>query len=90
MPTEERQLLAEADRRALAYLDQTPARRVFPDAAGIAALGAFDQPLPEHGQKPEQVLTQLDEVGSPATVASTQAPQRHCMRISASVTNSNR
>ena len=70
MPTEERQLLAEADRRALAYLDQTPARRVFPDAAAIAALGAFDQPLPEHGQTPEQVLTQLDEVGSPATVAS--------------------
>ena len=70
MPTEERLLLAEADRRALAYLDQTPARRVFPDAAAIAALGAFDQPLPEHGQTPEQVLTQLDEVGSPATVAS--------------------
>ncbi|WP_374323443.1 pyridoxal phosphate-dependent decarboxylase family protein [Aquipseudomonas alcaligenes] len=70
MPTEERQLLAEADRRALAYLDQTPARRVFPDAAAIAALGAFDQPLPEQGQTPEQVLTQLDEVGSPATVAS--------------------
>ena len=43
---------------------------MFPDAAAIAALAAFDQPLPEHGQTPEQVLTQLDEVGSPATVAS--------------------
>ncbi|MFY1021594.1 hypothetical protein ACOQNO_22160, partial [Ectopseudomonas khazarica] len=67
----EHDLLAEADRRALAYLDGTPTRRVFPDAPAIAALAAFDQPLPEQGHAAEQVLRQLDDIGSPATVAST-------------------
>ena len=70
MSLDERQLLAAADRRALAYFDATPERRVFPDAGAIAALGVFDQALPQRGQEPEQVLRQLDEVGSPATVAS--------------------
>ena len=66
----ERNLLAEADRRALAYFDGTAERRVYPDDAAIAALAAFDQPLPEHGHAAEQVLRRLDEIGSPATVAS--------------------
>lgn len=66
----EHDLLAEADRRALTYLDGTPTRRVFPDAPAIAALAAFDQPLPEQGHAAEQVLRQLDDIGSPATVAS--------------------
>lgn len=66
----EHDLLAEADRRALAYLDGTSTRRVFPDAPAIAALAAFDQPLPEQGHAAEQVLRQLDDIGSPATVAS--------------------
>ncbi|MGQ7957633.1 pyridoxal phosphate-dependent decarboxylase family protein [Pseudomonas sp. SP16.1] len=66
----ERNLLVEADRRALAYFDGTAVRRVYPDDAAIAALAAFDQPLPEHGYAAEQVLHQLDEIGSPATVAS--------------------
>ncbi len=66
----ERNLLAEADQRALAYVEGNAQRRVFPDAQAIAALGAFDQPLPERGLPAEQVLQQLDEIGSPATVAS--------------------
>ncbi|MGG2396923.1 pyridoxal phosphate-dependent decarboxylase family protein [Pseudomonas sp. SH1-B] len=66
----EHDLLAEADRRALTYLDGIPTRRVFPDAPAIAALAAFDQPLPEQGHAAEQVLRQLDDIGSPATVAS--------------------
>ncbi len=67
---EERQLLAEADRRALAYVDSIPNRPVFPSPAAIAALHVFDQPLPEHGYPPSQVLQRLDELGSAATVAS--------------------
>jgi glutamate/tyrosine decarboxylase-like PLP-dependent enzyme len=63
----ERNLLAEADQRALAYFDASGERRVFPDAA---ALATFDQPLPEHGRAAEQVLRELDEIGSPATVTS--------------------
>jgi glutamate/tyrosine decarboxylase-like PLP-dependent enzyme len=63
----ERNLLAEADQRALAYFDASGERRVFPDAA---ALATFGQPLPEHGRAAEQVLRELDEIGSPATVTS--------------------
>ncbi|MDG9923662.1 MULTISPECIES: pyridoxal-dependent decarboxylase [unclassified Pseudomonas] len=66
----ERQLLAEADRRALAYFDGSAQRRVYPDDDAIAALSAFEQPLPESGQDAQRVLQQLDELGSPATVTS--------------------
>jgi glutamate/tyrosine decarboxylase-like PLP-dependent enzyme len=69
----EHDLLAEADCRALAYLAGIPTRRVFPDASAIAALATFDQSLPEQGQAADQVLCQLDEIGSPATVASNAA-----------------
>ncbi len=72
MPTthEERQLLAEADRRALGYFDGIDNRPVFPSPSAIAALQAFEQPLPEQGLADQDVLRQLDEIGSPATVAS--------------------
>ncbi|WP_068826668.1 pyridoxal phosphate-dependent decarboxylase family protein [Pseudomonas sp. BMS12] len=68
--TAERTLLADADRRALAYLDGSASRRVFPDATAIAALQGFQQSLPAGGQNPAEVLRQLDELGSPATVTS--------------------
>ncbi|WP_044870154.1 pyridoxal-dependent decarboxylase [Pseudomonas sp. LFM046] len=66
----ERALLHEADQRALAYFDGIPSRRVFPDSRAIAALEAFDQPLPSSGKAAIDVLRELDEIGSPATVAS--------------------
>lgn len=66
----ELELLAEADRRARAYVAGASQRRVFPDATAIEALDAFDEPLPERGSPPEQTLQRLDELGSPATVAS--------------------
>ncbi|PIA66689.1 aspartate aminotransferase family protein [Ectopseudomonas toyotomiensis] len=69
----ERNLLAEADRRALVYLDGLAMQRVFPDDKAIAALAAFEQALPEDGSDADQVLCQLDEIGSPATVASNAA-----------------
>ena len=67
---EEHQLLAEADRRALQYLDGIANRPVFPPPAAIAGLRAFDEALPEQGCPPSQVLQRLDEIGSAATVAS--------------------
>jgi len=70
MDTTERALLADADRRALAYLDVGATRRVFPTQAAIEALSGFDQPLPATGRVADTVLRQLDELGSPATVAS--------------------
>lgn len=66
----ERQLLEDADRRALAYLDGIRDRRVFPTPDAIAALAGFDGPLPEQGLPAQQALQLLDELGSPATTAS--------------------
>ncbi|PAJ98691.1 pyridoxal phosphate-dependent decarboxylase family protein [Burkholderia ubonensis] len=63
-------LVADADRRAHAYLTSVDTRRVFPDAAALANLAAFDEPLPEHGKPADDVLRLLDGAGSPATVAS--------------------
>jgi glutamate/tyrosine decarboxylase-like PLP-dependent enzyme len=67
---DERQLLAEADRRALDYFDGIPGRPVFPGPAAIADLQALDQAPPERGVDATEVLRRLDEIGSPATVAS--------------------
>ena len=63
-------LLADADRRALAYLADVADRRVFPDAHALAALQRFDEPLPDVGRVDAETLALLDEVGSTATVAS--------------------
>ncbi|KVO62503.1 pyridoxal-dependent decarboxylase [Burkholderia ubonensis] len=63
-------LLADADRRAHAYLTSVDTRRVFPDAAALANLATFDEPLPERGKPADDVLRLLDGAGSPATVAS--------------------
>jgi glutamate/tyrosine decarboxylase-like PLP-dependent enzyme len=68
--SEERQLLVEADRRALNYLDGIPTRPVFPLPPALAGLQAFDEALPERSYPADQVLQRLDEFGSPATVAS--------------------
>lgn len=61
----ERQLLEDADRRALAYVAGIPQRRVFPAPEAIQALDALDGPLPERGRPADEVLRQLDELGSP-------------------------
>nr|WP_298143164.1 aminotransferase class V-fold PLP-dependent enzyme [uncultured Pseudomonas sp.] len=68
--SEERGLLAEADRRALNYLDSTATRPVFPGDEAIARLDEFNEPLPAQGVAAHEVLQRLDEIGSPATVAS--------------------
>ncbi|MDI9678723.1 aspartate aminotransferase family protein, partial [Burkholderia cenocepacia] len=67
---DELSLLADADRRAHAYLAATNERRAFPDAAALAGLAAFDEPLPDAGRPADDVLRLLDEHGTPATVAS--------------------
>lgn len=69
-PEHESDLTRDADRRALHYLHGTATRRVFPDADALAALQAFDEPLPEHGHDAAQTLALMDDLGSPATVAS--------------------
>ena len=63
-------LLRDACRRALAYLDGLADRRVAPDGESVAALGRLDFALPGPGLDAPDVLSLLDEFGSPATVAS--------------------
>jgi glutamate/tyrosine decarboxylase-like PLP-dependent enzyme len=64
-------LLDSAARRAQLYLNKIHTRRVAPDIETLARLGALGGPLPHVGEDPGQVLALLDEIGSPATVAST-------------------
>ncbi len=63
-------LLTDAARRTLAYLDGLETRRVAPAPADVAALGAFEEPLPETPTDAAQTFELLDRIGSPATVAS--------------------
>lgn len=64
-------LLQSAYERALAYQRQLPERRVFPSPDDLDNLTQFDEALPTRGYSAESTLQLLDEVGSPATVAST-------------------
>lgn len=66
----EMELLAQADLRGLRYTETNGQRRVFPSDDAIAALVAFDEPLPEQGLPAEDTLALLDDIGSPATTAS--------------------
>jgi len=64
------ELLLNAANRAIRYVRELPERRVAPDAAALAGLDGFDEPLPNAPDDPERVIALLDEAGSPATVAS--------------------
>lgn len=66
-------LLQAAARSAVRYTQEVDRRRVAPDAAALAGLDRFNEPLPEFGATPESTLALLDEFGSPATVATTGA-----------------
>ena len=63
-------LLADAAGRAGRYLQGLADRAVAPSPEAVLALDELDFPLPEAGLEPSRVLAALDEVGSPATVAS--------------------
>ncbi|BBY83657.1 aminotransferase class V-fold PLP-dependent enzyme [Mycolicibacterium pulveris] len=65
------ELLAEFSDRAGRYLSALPTRQVPPTAEAVDALGQLAGPLPEQGTDPREVLRLLDEIGSPATVATT-------------------
>jgi len=70
MLSERPDLLRNALDRSLAYLGGVGDRRVVPDAAAVARLAELDVDLPRTGLAAPDVLRQLDDVGSPATVAS--------------------
>jgi glutamate/tyrosine decarboxylase-like PLP-dependent enzyme len=63
-------LLSNACARALKFVESLAERRTAPDADAIAALRHLTEPLPNEPTQPDRVLALLDELGTPATVAS--------------------
>jgi len=63
-----REVLEDAARRAVAYLEGLNARSVAPSAPAVAALSALDQPLPERASDAGETLALLDRLVSPATI----------------------
>jgi glutamate/tyrosine decarboxylase-like PLP-dependent enzyme len=63
-------LLDDAARRASRYLESLETRSVAPGPEALAALARFDRPFPDHSSSAEAVLAELDDIGSPATMAS--------------------
>jgi glutamate/tyrosine decarboxylase-like PLP-dependent enzyme len=61
--------LRDASRRSRRYLRNLPRGRVAPTAEAIRSLRTLGGPLPMGPMEPMEVIRQLDEVGSPATVA---------------------
>ena len=66
-----KELLAETAVRAAGYIATINDRNVAPGSEDIARLEALGGALPENPCDPGEVLALLDEVGSPATVATT-------------------
>ena len=64
------ELLYDAAQRGMQYLSTVNVRSVTPLPEDVAALVRFAEPLPTAPTAPAQVLAMLDEIGSPATVAS--------------------
>jgi glutamate/tyrosine decarboxylase-like PLP-dependent enzyme len=64
-------LLEATAARAARYAAGLNGRRVAPAAEDVARLEALGGPLPQLPSGPHEVLTLLDDVGSPATVATT-------------------
>ena len=62
-------LLKATTERALRYLDGLDRRSVVPSPEGVTNPRRLDEPLPESPTDPEVVVALLDEIGSPATVA---------------------
>jgi glutamate/tyrosine decarboxylase-like PLP-dependent enzyme len=64
------ELLSDAAGRAIRYLEGLGERRVFPSPEARERLAELECDFPDGPTSPEQVLASLDEIGSPATVAS--------------------
>jgi glutamate/tyrosine decarboxylase-like PLP-dependent enzyme len=60
-----------AAERARRYIQGVADRRVAPNEKDLAALSQFHEPFPERSSDAAEVIAMLDEIGSPATVAST-------------------
>jgi glutamate/tyrosine decarboxylase-like PLP-dependent enzyme len=63
------EVLQEAAQRALAYLQSVRARPVIASARALERLDELKHPLPPTGLDAREVVRRLDEIGSPATIA---------------------
>ena len=63
-----RELLQSAAARAARYLEDIQERRVRPSDESIRGLDQFVEPLPDEPTDPREVLSLLDDFGSPGTV----------------------
>jgi len=63
-------ILSDAAQRATRYLEGLRSRRVAPTLDAVRALDRFASPIPDAGESADRVIAELDEIGSPATVAS--------------------
>jgi glutamate/tyrosine decarboxylase-like PLP-dependent enzyme len=62
-------VLNEAARRSISYLESLSQRSVAPTAAGVANLEQFREPQPAKASDPQATLRLLDDVGSAGTMA---------------------
>ncbi len=69
-PSSQAQLLHEAADRATRYLDTLDDRPVGVTPEARARLVEFEEPMPSGPSDPAEVLALLDEIGSPAAIAS--------------------
>jgi glutamate/tyrosine decarboxylase-like PLP-dependent enzyme len=69
--SEMRELLELAAEKGVRYAEGVVARRAAPSAEAVAGLARFREKLPEESSDARSMIEMLDEVGSPATVAST-------------------
>lgn len=63
------QVLGDVADRSRRYLNEIRERRVAPNREALAGLKAFDVPLQDSPMSAEQVIEELDRIGSPATMA---------------------
>lgn len=64
-----RDLLEDASDRSIEYLQELETREVPPTGDALDGLTALDGPMPDRPSSPTEVLRLLDEIGSPATMA---------------------
>jgi len=62
-------LLKSTAERAIGYLDSLENRKAAPTSQALQALARLDEAFPDQSTDAETVISLLDEVGSPATVA---------------------
>lgn len=67
----DRGLFQQAGALAWDYLQGIHDRPVFPSEAALAGLAGFEGPLPDEPCEPAALLRQLQDLGSPATTATT-------------------